>query len=67
MPQAGMNEISSASVEVLTSTSLMPLRDLSAGAICTFEVIRIDDAQDNLFLAMLNSRNTMLADNKLTL
>lgn len=28
MPQAGMNEISSASVEVLTSPSLVPLRDL---------------------------------------
>ncbi len=28
MPQAGMNEIASASVEVLTSTSLIPLRDL---------------------------------------
>ena len=28
MPQAGMNEISSASVEALTSTSLLPLRDL---------------------------------------
>lgn len=32
MPQAGMNEISSASVEVLTSTSLLPLRDLIAKA-----------------------------------
>ena len=32
MPQAGMNEIASASVEVLTSTSLMPLRDLIAKA-----------------------------------
>lgn len=32
MPQAGMNEIGSASVEVLTSTSLMPLRDLIAKA-----------------------------------
>ncbi|ENB9205855.1 DUF4236 domain-containing protein [Serratia marcescens] len=32
MPQAGMNEISSASVEVLTSTSLLPLRDLLAKA-----------------------------------
>ncbi|HDU5191354.1 TPA: DUF4236 domain-containing protein [Klebsiella aerogenes] len=28
MPKAGMNEISSASVEVLTSSSLLPLRDL---------------------------------------
>lgn len=32
MPQAGMKEIGSASVEVLTSTSLMPLRDLIAKA-----------------------------------
>lgn len=32
MPRAGMNEIASASVEVLTSTSLMPLRDLIAKA-----------------------------------
>ena len=32
MPQAGMNEIASASVEVLTSTSLIPLRDLIAKA-----------------------------------
>lgn len=32
MPQAGMNEIVSASVEVLTSTSLVPLRDLIAKA-----------------------------------
>lgn len=32
MPQAGMNEISSASVEVLTSASLVPLRDLIAKA-----------------------------------
>jgi Protein of unknown function (DUF4236) len=32
MPQAGMNEISSASVEVLTSTTLMPLRDMIAKA-----------------------------------
>lgn len=32
MPQAGMNEIASASVEVLTSTSLLPLRDLIAKA-----------------------------------
>lgn len=32
MPQAGMNEISSASVEALTSTSLLPLRDLIAKA-----------------------------------
>lgn len=32
MPQAGMNEISSASVEVLTSKSLLPLRDLIAKA-----------------------------------
>lgn len=32
MPQAGMTEISSASVEVLTSTSLLPLRDLIAKA-----------------------------------
>jgi hypothetical protein len=32
MPQAGMNEIGSASVEVLTSTSLIPLRDLIAKA-----------------------------------
>ncbi|EOW5711343.1 DUF4236 domain-containing protein [Escherichia coli O8:H25] len=32
MPVAGMNEISSASVEVLTSTSLLPLRDLIAKA-----------------------------------
>ena len=32
MPHAGMNEISSASVEVLTSTSLLPLRDLLAKA-----------------------------------
>jgi hypothetical protein len=32
MPQAGMHEISSASVEVLTSTSLLPLRDLIAKA-----------------------------------
>jgi hypothetical protein len=32
MPQADMNEISSASVEVLTSTSLLPLRDLIAKA-----------------------------------
>lgn len=32
MPQCGMNEISSASVEVLTSTSLLPLRDLIAKA-----------------------------------
>lgn len=32
MPMAGMNEISSASVEVLTSTSLLPLRDLIAKA-----------------------------------
>ncbi|WP_370559406.1 DUF4236 domain-containing protein [Edwardsiella tarda] len=32
IPQAGMNEISSASVEVLTSTSLLPLRDLIAKA-----------------------------------
>ncbi len=32
MPQAGMKEIASASVEVLTSTSLVPLRDLIAKA-----------------------------------
>ncbi|MGO3438723.1 MAG: DUF4236 domain-containing protein [Serratia liquefaciens] len=32
MPQAGMNKISSASIEVLTSTSLLPLRDLIAKA-----------------------------------
>ena len=32
MPQAGMNEIASAPVEVLTSTSLVPLRDLIAKA-----------------------------------
>lgn len=32
IPQVGMNEISSASVEVLTSTSLLPLRDLIAKA-----------------------------------
>ena len=32
MPQAGMNEITSASVEVLTSTSLVPLRDMVAKA-----------------------------------
>jgi hypothetical protein len=32
MPQAGMNEIASASVHVLTSTSLIPLRDLIAKA-----------------------------------
>lgn len=32
MPQAGMSEIASASVEVLTSASLMPLRDLIAKA-----------------------------------
>lgn len=32
MPQAGMNEIASASVEVLTSSSLVPLRDLIAKA-----------------------------------
>lgn len=32
MPQNGMSEISSASVEVLTSTSLLPLRDLIAKA-----------------------------------
>ncbi|MFE8147158.1 DUF4236 domain-containing protein [Brenneria goodwinii] len=32
MPQAGMNEISSASVEALTSTSLLPLRHLIAKA-----------------------------------
>jgi len=32
MPIAGMNEISSASVEVLTSSSLLPLRDLIAKA-----------------------------------
>ncbi len=32
MPQCGMNEISSASVEVLTSNSLLPLRDLIAKA-----------------------------------
>lgn len=32
IPQSGMNEISSASVEVLTSTSLLPLRDLIAKA-----------------------------------
>ena len=32
MPQAGMNEISSASVEILTSKSLLPLRDLIAKA-----------------------------------
>lgn len=32
MPQSEMNEISSASVEVLTSTSLLPLRDLIARA-----------------------------------
>jgi Protein of unknown function (DUF4236) len=32
MPQAGMNEIASASVEVLTSNSLLPLRDLIAKA-----------------------------------
>lgn len=32
MPQAGMNEISSASIEVLTSTSLLPLQDLMAKA-----------------------------------
>lgn len=32
MPMAGMNEISSASVEVLTSSSLLPLRDLIAKA-----------------------------------
>jgi hypothetical protein len=32
MPQAGMNEISSASVEVLTSSSLVPLRDMIAKA-----------------------------------
>jgi hypothetical protein len=32
MPMAGMNEISSASVEVLTSSSLLPLRDMIAKA-----------------------------------
>ena len=32
IPQTGMNEIASASVEVLTSNSLMPLRDLIAKA-----------------------------------
>ena len=32
MPQAGMTEIASASVEVLTSSSLLPLRDLIAQA-----------------------------------
>lgn len=32
MPVSGMNEISSASVEVLTSTSLLPLRDMIAQA-----------------------------------
>ena len=32
MPMAGMNEISSASVEVLTSSSLLPLRNLMAKA-----------------------------------
>ena len=32
LPQTGMDEISSASVEVLTSTSLLPLRDLIAKA-----------------------------------
>lgn len=32
MPQPGMNEITSAAVEMLTSTSLMPLRDLIAKA-----------------------------------
>ena len=32
MPEAGMNEIASASVEVLTSESLVPLRDLIAKA-----------------------------------
>jgi hypothetical protein len=32
MPQAGMNEIASASVDVLTSTSLLPLRDLISKA-----------------------------------
>ncbi|WP_230383241.1 hypothetical protein [Paracoccus shanxieyensis] len=32
MPQVGMNEIASASVEVLTSMSLLPLRDLIAKA-----------------------------------
>lgn len=32
MPQTGMNEIASASVEVLTSNSLLPLRDLIAKA-----------------------------------
>lgn len=32
MPQVGMNEIASASVEVLTSSSLLPLRDLIAKA-----------------------------------
>lgn len=32
MPLAGMNEISSASVEVLTSSSLVPLRDMIAKA-----------------------------------
>lgn len=32
MPQAGMTEIASASVEVLTSTSLVPLRDMIAKA-----------------------------------
>lgn len=32
MPQAGMNEISSASVEVLTSSTLLPLKDLIAKA-----------------------------------
>ncbi|MGK2958405.1 MAG: DUF4236 domain-containing protein [Acidimicrobiales bacterium] len=32
VPQAGMKEISSASVEVLTSTSLAPLRDMIANA-----------------------------------
>lgn len=32
MPQTGMNEIASASVEVVTSNSLLPLRDLIAKA-----------------------------------
>ncbi|MFB2530922.1 DUF4236 domain-containing protein [Paracoccus sp. p3-h83] len=42
MPQAGMNEIASASVEVLTSTSLMSLRDLIAKAREQHAQVKVD-------------------------
>lgn len=48
MPQSGMNEIASASVEVLTSTSLLPLRDLIVKAREQQSQVKSDlkDAQD---------------------